>query len=122
MNKKILFSGLLGFLLFAGSQVLATAGDTAQQVYTFISTGVISFGTTSLSDVVGGIIANGLWIIFTAIIVICFLISGISFLTAQGDAEKLKTARSSFIWGVVGVVVGILAFSIYTIIKNLVGA
>ena len=59
-------------------------------------------------------------LIFGAIVVVCFVISGILFLTAQGDPEKLKIARSSVIWGIVGVVVGILAFSIIAVIANVV--
>lgn len=57
------------------------------------------------------------WVIFCGIVVICFIVAGVMFLTAQGDAEKLKTARSAFIWGVAGVVVGILAYSIMEIVK-----
>lgn len=59
-----------------------------------------------------------IWIIFTVIVVVCFVIAGIMFLTAQGAPEKLKTARSAFIWGIAGVVVGILAYSIIPIIIN----
>jgi hypothetical protein len=63
-------------------------------------------------------IANVFWIVFTAIAVIMFVISGILFLTAMGDAEKIKTARLSFIWGVVGVIVGIVAYSIINIMTS----
>lgn len=56
-------------------------------------------------------------LIFGAIAVICFLMAGVLFLTAQGEPEKLKTARAAFIWGIAGVVVGILAFTIITLVK-----
>jgi len=59
-------------------------------------------------------------LIFGAIAVICFVISGVMFLTAQGDSAKLQTARSSFVWGVAGVIVGIIAFSIIAIVGGLI--
>ena len=57
------------------------------------------------------------WIVFTCIVVICFVWAGVLFLTARGEPEKLKTAKSAFIWGVVGVVVGIIAYSIIAIVS-----
>jgi len=57
-----------------------------------------------------------MWIIFGGIAVIMFVVAGIMFLTAQGQPEKVQTARSALIWGIAGVVVGILAYSILTII------
>jgi len=61
------------------------------------------------------------WIIFAAIAVVCFLVSGVIFLTAQGAPEKIKTARSAFIWGVAGVVVGIISYSILSVVGSLFG-
>lgn len=58
---------------------------------------------------------NLIWIIFTFIVVFCFVIAGIMFLTALGDPAKLKTARAAFLWGIAGVIVGILAYSIISI-------
>ena len=59
-------------------------------------------------------------LIFGAIAVICFVIAGVLFLTSRGDAEKLKAARSSVIWGFAGVIVGIIAFSIIGIVANFI--
>jgi hypothetical protein len=89
--------------------------------------------STSLNDIQNGIsglsiqklgedIINIVWIVFTVIAVIAFLIAGILFMTAMGDPEKIKNARNALIWGVVGVIVGILAFSIVQIIKASLGA
>ena len=79
-------------------------------------------GGTCVSSISG--IMHGLemtaGLVFGAVAVICFLIAGVLFLTAQGDAEKIKTARSAVIWGFVGVIIGIIAFSIIAIITNLI--
>lgn len=58
-------------------------------------------------------------LVFGAFAVICFLIAGIMFLTAQGAPENLQKARSAVIWGVAGVVIGILAFSIIKIVSSI---
>ena len=61
-----------------------------------------------------------IWSVFGIIALICFLIAGILFLTAAGNPEKVAQARTAFLWGVAGVVVGILAFSIVAIIQTAV--
>ena len=53
------------------------------------------------------------------IVFIAFIYAAFLFLTAGGSADKLVAARTAFIWGVVGVVVGILAWSMLTIISGL---
>jgi len=70
----------------------------------------------------GMAIVNVIWVAFTVLAVICFVVAGILFLTAFGEAEKITKARSAFIWGVVGVVVAILAFSIVSLVRNAIGA
>ena len=63
-------------------------------------------------------IANVFWIVFTCFAVVMFVVAGIQFLTAMGDAEKIHTARMAVLWGVVGVVVGIVAYSIINIVTK----
>jgi hypothetical protein len=75
---------------------------------------------TSLSYLVG-FIEHALWIVFGGIAVICFVVAGILFLTAGGAPEKVTAARSAFIWGIAGVVVGILAYSIVAIVTSVMG-
>lgn len=64
------------------------------------------------------VIENFIWIIFGAIAVVMFVIAGIYFLTAGGEPEKIQKARSAFIWGVAGVVVAIIAYSIIAIVST----
>ena len=59
-------------------------------------------------------------LVFGGIAVVMFVIAGILFLTAGGDPEKVQTARSAFIWGIAGVVVGLIAFSIVAIVASVV--
>ena len=65
-------------------------------------------------------IENAVWVVFGGIAVIMFVVAGILFLTAGGAPEKVATARSALIWGVAGVVVGIMAYSIIAIVSSMI--
>ncbi len=80
-------------------------------------------GNASIGDLEGLVesILRIMWVVFGAIAVIMFVTAGILFLTAMGAPEKVQAARSAFIWGIVGVVVGIIAYSILYIIGSALG-
>lgn len=65
-------------------------------------------------------LTNAAGLIFGGVAVIMFVIAGILFLTAGGTPEKVQAARSAFMWGVAGVVVGILAFSIIAVVGSII--
>jgi len=74
---------------------------------------------------IGAIVYNLLlpiWEAFIGFAIVAFIIAGFKFLTAQGNPAELSIARKAVIWGMVGVTVAILGFSIQDIIeKNLTG-
>ena len=80
-----------------------------------------SGSTLSISSIGLGI-ANAAWIVFTIIAVVAFVIAGILFLTAFGETDKISKAKSAFIWGVVGIIVALLAFGITSLIRSAIGA
>ncbi|OGZ69451.1 MAG: hypothetical protein A3D44_03445 [Candidatus Staskawiczbacteria bacterium RIFCSPHIGHO2_02_FULL_42_22] len=63
-------------------------------------------------------VLNFIWPIFVGFAVIMFVVAGFLFLTAAGEATKVASARQAILWGIIGVVVGILAFSIPFIVRN----
>ena len=73
----------------------------------------------SLSQLIHAL-ENAAGLVFGGIAVIAFIVAGILFLTAGGNAEKVQAARSAFIWGIAGVVVGILAFSIIAVVGSII--
>jgi len=108
MNKKIIFlilSGFLTFPLITAAQLHSTGSGTS----------------VTLQSIVTGV-ENAAGLIFGAFAVVCFVVAGILFLTSQGAPEKIKTAKAAFIWGVAGVVVGIIAFSIIALIAGIISA
>jgi len=76
--------------------------------------------SVSISDINNLIdtVKSLIWTVFGVLAVIMFVIAGITFMTAQGDPEKIATARSFFIWGVVGIAVAIIAYSIVAITSS----
>lgn len=104
MNKKTLALVLLGAVLFpiTGLAVSSTVPPGEGSV-------------ASLPALIGTI-QTIIWMVFGLLAVISIVISGILFLFAAGQPDKIATARNAFVWGVVGVVVGILAYSILAII------
>ena len=67
------------------------------------------------------VVLNFLWPIFIGVAVLMFLIAAFMFLFARGNAEQVAAARQALLWGVIGIVVGILAFSIPFVIRNVSG-
>jgi hypothetical protein len=103
MNKKIILS------LILASFVVLPVVAFAQPAVTI----------GSLPQLIAKLEA-AIWMVFGALAVVMFVIAGIAFLTAQGDPTKVATARSAFIWGVAGIVVGIIAYSIVAIVSSMV--
>lgn len=68
-----------------------------------------------MAKIMGSIITF-VWQFFAGLAVIMFIVAGVQFLSSTGDPAKITQARNAFIWGVVGVVVAIVAFSIVTIL------
>ncbi len=59
------------------------------------------------------------WIFYfgSVLIFIYLLISGITFITAGGDAEKAKKGQQGIIYGVIGVVVMVLSLALVRIVS-----
>jgi hypothetical protein len=65
-------------------------------------------------------ILNFIWPIFVGVAILMFIYAGFMFLTANGEPGKVATARHALVWGIVGVLVALLAFSLVTILASLV--
>lgn len=57
------------------------------------------------------------WIIFLLGILV-MLWAAFKYMTAGGDDEKIKSAKKTLIWGLVGVGVAILAFGVWTLVQS----
>ncbi len=79
---------------------------------------VLPSGTANLSPAALVVtVLNFIWPIIVGVVIVMFITAGFLFITAQGEPGKLTSARNAVIWGVVGVVVILLAFSIINIVQ-----
>ena len=66
---------------------------------------------TGLTDSIKMII-NGVIGIIGAVAVIMIIIGGVNYTTSQGDPGKVKKAKDTILYGIIGLVIALLAFAI----------
>ncbi|MDO8530089.1 MAG: hypothetical protein Q7S10_01655 [bacterium] len=109
MNKKIPASFFLLFLLFAPLFSFAAVPSEIQ------INGVNDFWIVIVT------VLNFIWPVFVGFAIIMFFVAGFLYLTSAGDPGKTKAARDSFIWSIIGMIVGIMAVSLPYIIGTAIG-
>jgi uncharacterized membrane protein YtjA (UPF0391 family) len=99
---------------------------TGSKILFFISIVFLSVAQLTLAQVSSDItitglaanVANVIWIVATVIVVVFWVITGVAFLTAQGDPSKMQKAKLALFTAVGGTVIVILAYSVMSIISN----
>ena len=68
-------------------------------------------------------ILNGVIAVLGLVAVVVIIIGGINYMTSSGDAAKVKKAKDTILYGVIGLVICVLAFAIVNFIAgNLLAA
>ncbi len=75
-----------------------------------VNTNTLMSTLTTIINVVLGVVG------FVAVVMI--IMGGISFITSQGDSSKVTKARNTILYGVVGLVVALLAFAIVNFVLS----
>ena len=76
-------------------------------------------GDTFQSDIQG--ILNGIVGALGIVAVIVIIIGGIGYMTSNGDASKVKKAKDTILYGVIGLAIAALAFAIVNfVIMNII--
>ncbi len=111
MNKKLVtaLASLVAILLPS-----ITLADVPQPRLPYLVTG-------SIWSVISGLLYV-IWQIFIGGAIIMFILAGFDFFTAGGEPAKLHTARMNLMWGIVGLMVALLSFSMPYIISFTIGA
>ncbi len=68
-------------------------------------------GNNVIQDTVGNIISTVVGILGLACVII-IIIGGIQYMTSSGDSGKVKKAKDTILYGVIGMVICVLAFAI----------
>jgi len=72
------------------------------------------------SSIIG--IINAIIAVLGIVAVIVIIIGGINYMTSSGDAGKVKKAKDTILYGVIGLIICVLAFAIVNfVIGNLLG-
>lgn len=79
-----------------------------------------TLGDTNLSENIIGII-NAVIGVLGIVAVIVIIIGGVQYMTSSGDAGKVKKAKDTILYGIIGLVVCVLAFAIVNfVISNII--
>ena len=76
------------------------------------------------TDLKGNVISilNGVIGVLSFVAVVVIIIGGVTYMTSSGDAGKVKKAKDTILYGVIGLVVCVLAFAIVNfVISNIIG-
>ena len=81
------------------------------------SAGADTGAETDVTNTVGTAL-NVVFGIVAIIAVVMIVIGGVSYTTSQGDPGKVKKAKDTILYGIIGLVVALLAFAIVQFILN----
>ena len=121
LSKSLLITlaliSLFGFLAIENPVFALTAKEAADRV-----AGDSQFKTPEkIFDVLTKIVRYTYTIFFIAAIIF-IIIAAFNFLTAQGDPEKIKSARAQILWAVVAIAIALISVGAAQIIKTFIGA
>ena len=123
MKKSIISIAIMACAVF-GTSVLSTAslsGSVSAQVSKGIDTATTSEMKGKSIDGDKGLIKTVVNVLLWAVgilSVIMIIFSGFRYITSAGDASKTKSARSTLIYSVVGLIVAIMAWAIVNMVIN----
>jgi hypothetical protein len=120
--KTIILSTFTILTLVATAGVLSPTAEAAVCTGTPVQcaktgAGKADTGGKSLQDSIKDVV-NVLLFLIGAISVIVIIISGIKYVTSDGDASKIKSAKDTILYAVVGVIVALLAYGIVNFILD----
>ena len=65
-----------------------------------------------------GLTLNVVYVVVGVIAVIFIIIGGINYKTSQGDPGKVKKAKDTVLYGIIGLIIALLAFAITAFVMN----
>ena len=110
MNKKLITLANVAIVL--ALPVVAFAFNPGG-----VPNAVPALSVNQLIDIIFSIV----WPVVVAFSIVMLILAAFTFMTAHGDGDKLTQARSEVIWGVVGMAVALIAFSIPFVVRNTLG-
>jgi hypothetical protein len=78
-------------------------------------------GLTWFNKVIDNLLNIVIWPVFIGASLIMLIYAGFLFVTAAGDPSKISAAKKAVVFALIGITVGLLAFSVVSFIKRIVG-
>jgi hypothetical protein len=112
--KKLVIGLLLASVIVSPALALAATGDDDDDME------IETAPTINVEEALGRI-TNYAFVIVLIVAVFFILLSGFWFITAGGDPDKLTKARMNLFYGVIGVIVALLAKGLVGLVRGVVG-
>lgn len=125
MALALAFTGVFGAALISGGEVYAATtcpNGTGTYEHSIAECGVNSVQDpnqpepdlmTTIKNVINAVLG-----VVGVLAVIVIIIGGIYFIISQGDSAKITRARNTILYGVVGLIVALLAFAIVNFVLS----
>ena len=78
-------------------------------------------GEPTITDTIKNIISAVIGILGIVCVVI-IIIGGIGYMTSSGDSSKVKKAKDPILYGIIGIIICVLAFAITQFVINAINA
>lgn len=122
--KKLVLSAIISILGFSMVATLPTFADTdicSLDVSAEVKAAAGCSGTGVSVDTLPSVIVrilNAIILVAGLIAVVFVVIGGINYMTSSGDAAKIKKAKDTILYAIIGLVVCALAFAIVNFVIN----
>lgn len=115
---RSVFAAQIGESCVAGGQNVCQPPSECVQG---VCQGTLEGGPESAADVyaIFGRVANLFFVFFIALSVLLFIWAGFLFISGGGDPKKIQEAKDRIVWGVIGLVVAMLAAFIPSLVQDL---
>ena len=108
----MVMAGVVGFSLPASAEAAQVICPDGNKKATFADCGATGEGETRQLFPTLQLVINIALGVLAFITVAMIIVGGINYSTSQGDAAKVKKAKDTIMYGIIGLVVALLAFAL----------
>ena len=110
--SSLIILSILGISIFANTPVFATNNICSNSSVSDEVKAAAGCGATGTLDSALTSILNAIILIIGIVAVIFIIIGGVNYITSSGDSNKVKKAKDTILYSVIGLVICALAFVI----------
>ncbi len=110
--SSLIILSILGISIFANTPVFATNNICSNSSVSDEVKAAAGCGATGTLDSALTSILNAIILIMGIVAVIFIIIGGVNYITSSGDSNKVKKAKDTILYSVIGLVICALAFVI----------